>query len=281
MYKLTDPNKKIEFEYVPAAAHILVVKNLNGVKLNGDAKLLYLKMWKESFYYEGLHGVYKPSNEDLAYSLGVTEKSIRNNIAKLKEAGLVIQLNDTRTGGTNCYKMIDWRAVEEIISLKLPKEARQEAIKQKNTSVDVVEDAPVSVITPEPIILPKTVTVIPVSPPVIVETEPMNEPVKANNNASISEQSSPIPVTHEKLSEGQLKMYCEITNQNPKHVLNQLEKEPSAIGYILEMLEGKATEKRNAERDALTIKNAKTGYEHKGNNPIPQEQAEDAWGGMF
>ncbi len=269
MYNLTDPNQKIEFEYIPAAAHVLVVKSLNGVKLNGDAKLLYLKMWKESFFYEGIYGVYKPSNDDLAYSLGVTEKSIRNNIAKLKEAGLVIQLNESRTGGTNSYKMVDWRAVEDITSLKLPKAARQEAMKEKadaeadgnfeqQDSQDTLTDASN---IPDVVELPLPI-------------EQVNEPEQAS-------ESSPIPATYPKLTDSQIQAYCEMTNQDVELVLNRLESEPSVSGFILEMLEDKATEQRIAERNAQTARNAKAGYEYKGTNPIQQEEPVDDWGGMF
>lgn len=216
-------------------------------------------------------------------------------IKELVEAGLLVLLGKDETTA-NVFSVIDWEKHPEL-ALKTKEEyalylqqfekrakrnkERREAHHATKATKSVFVNSPVSVITPEPIILPKTVTVIPVSPPVIVEAEPVNEPIKMNNKASVSEQPSSIPATHKKLSESQLKMYCEITNQSPEHVLNQLEKEPSVIVFILEMLEEKATERRNAERDARTIKNAKAGYEHKGNNPIPHEQVEDAWGGMF
>lgn len=228
MINLTDPNKKIDFEYVPMPAQVLSIKEVNGVSLNGDAKNLYIKMWKESFFYNEKYGLYAPTQADLAYSLGTSVSTIKRATKKLEESGLIL-VEDSMTGHGNHITVTDWRAIEVIVSRPTPKEARQEAIKQKNASVEVVEDTPVSVITPEPIILPITVE------------EPMNEPVKASESLSIPAKKE---YTVE-LTKNQLEMYCNHTNQDVEHVKQNLKAEPTVAGFIIELLEGLVKEEQD------------------------------------
>lgn len=230
MINLTDPNKKIDFEYVPMPAQVLSIKEVNGVSLNGDAKNLYIKMWKESFFYNEKYGFYAPTQADLAYSLGTSVSTIKRATKKLEESGLIL-VEDSMTGHGNHITVTDWRAIEVIVSRPTPKEARQEAIKQKSASVEVVEDTPVSVITQEPIILPMPV----------VEAEPMNEPAKVSESLSIPAKKE---YTVE-LTNNQLEMYCNYTNQDLESVKQNLKAEPTVADFIIELLEGLVKEEQD------------------------------------
>ncbi|HCI6277781.1 TPA: hypothetical protein NPO55_004285 [Klebsiella pneumoniae] len=115
---------KLDYEYFPIPKQLLSCKSVNGFKWNGDAKNLYFKMDKETKFYTEKYGYYEPSNEALAYSMGITEKTVRNIIGRLEDAELCVCTNKGVKGVKLKYKVTHWKNVPEITAMPSDREER-------------------------------------------------------------------------------------------------------------------------------------------------------------
>jgi len=208
-------------------------------KLTITEVMIYSVMWDDYLFYTKERGHYTPSQADIAADACTSRKTVNATIQKLIGLGLIVEVNEYK-GVASTYKVINYREVadelfdcEPVAERKRRTQEENQAKRDEYHATKVTEpvpvNTPVSVITPEPIILP------------IAVEEPMNEPVKASESLSIPAKKE---YTVE-LTKNQLEMYCNHTNQDVEHVKQNLKAEPTVAGFIIELLEGLVKEEQD------------------------------------